>query len=481
MAPNEAKSPAQNSNDGRLFLPPPPVAHHPLPHHLQHPHLQHLHHHSQLLGKRGPAGPLGQLSGGGALDERQQQQQRQMMFGSQTVDANSATPYSDATQTKKHPVNHIKRPMNAFMVWSQLERRNRAGHPGQNNAEISKRLGKRWKTLSSEERQPYIEEAERLRLLHLQEYPDYKYRPRKKARLVPPCGSRTPSPGGTGGPPRRKRRPAVKLLSSTRLRITVSATPKRKRGERPRKGAGGRKKKGGAASSASSSSSAPSSSSSFAFGSSSSSSSSPKARGRKGGAKASRKGGSGRGARGGAGGRHKKTSSSSSSSSSSSFFASSSSTLTPPTPPSPSPPSPESSAASAFFLDAHAHTHPDEGPTTSISGALIGCCSSSVLDTPTPSPEPVDAAHTPTRDAHHDSLGDLAYLADILQMTPEFPVDLDLTPELDLDSCSSSTSTSASGSHFEFSCTPDVADALCDVGLTVSDWLDPSLNSFINS
>ena len=70
-------------------------------------------------------------------------------------------------QTKKHPVNHIKRPMNAFMVWSQLERRKIVeNNPDKHNAEISKELGRRWKLLDDEARQPYIDEAERLRLLH---------------------------------------------------------------------------------------------------------------------------------------------------------------------------------------------------------------------------------------------------------------------------------------------------------------------------
>ena len=70
-------------------------------------------------------------------------------------------------QTKKHPVNHIKRPMNAFMVWSQLERRKIVeNNPDKHNAEISKELGRRWKLLDEEARQPYIDEAERLRLLH---------------------------------------------------------------------------------------------------------------------------------------------------------------------------------------------------------------------------------------------------------------------------------------------------------------------------
>ena len=67
------------------------------------------------------------------------------------------------------------------MRWSQLERRKiiencRDAH----NAEISKKLGKKWRTLSDHEKRPFVEEAERLKMLHLREYPDYKYKPKKK-------------------------------------------------------------------------------------------------------------------------------------------------------------------------------------------------------------------------------------------------------------------------------------------------------------
>lgn len=78
--------------------------------------------------------------------------------------------------------NHIKRPVNCFMIWAKLERHNY--NKSINNADISKILGKKWLSMSEKDKQPYKDMSHQISIQHKINNPNYKYIPKRKDKKI---------------------------------------------------------------------------------------------------------------------------------------------------------------------------------------------------------------------------------------------------------------------------------------------------------
>ncbi|XP_021096226.1 transcription factor SOX-30 isoform X2 [Heterocephalus glaber] len=95
------------------------------------------------------------------------------------------------TPFSKDRNGHVKRPMNAFMVWARIHRPALAkANPAANNAEISVQLGLEWNKLSEEQKKPYYDEAQKIKEKHREEFPGEA----PPAIQLPPPTVQSPNP-----------------------------------------------------------------------------------------------------------------------------------------------------------------------------------------------------------------------------------------------------------------------------------------------
>ncbi|CAF4933190.1 unnamed protein product, partial [Rotaria sp. Silwood1] len=85
----------------------------------------------------------------------------------QTSKNHSSSPYKD---------KHVRRPMNSFMLFSQEQRgKIHLANPNRDNRNVSKILGEKWYSLSSQEQEQYRIRAKQLRYEHSKQNPSFKW------------------------------------------------------------------------------------------------------------------------------------------------------------------------------------------------------------------------------------------------------------------------------------------------------------------
>jgi len=102
-----------------------------------------------------------------------------MYKGSISVDGCSSKPAKQARLASTANKSHVRRPMNAFMIFSQQERPQIHQELANcDNRAVSKLLGERWYSLTQSEKNRFHQLATELKLEHFKANPDWKWRNR---------------------------------------------------------------------------------------------------------------------------------------------------------------------------------------------------------------------------------------------------------------------------------------------------------------
>lgn len=101
------------------------------------------------------------------------------------VNFNQPSPLPPAQKVPASQKERLKRPPNAYLLFNRDTRHKLLeSMPHLTVAEISKEIGERWKTLSSDKRDYYMREASLLKKKHLVNHPNFIYTRRSKAELA---------------------------------------------------------------------------------------------------------------------------------------------------------------------------------------------------------------------------------------------------------------------------------------------------------